>query len=145
MPNLAQLLKTEITRLARRQARDETAALKKASVAHRSEIAELKRAMRALQQDMRRLTRRLQAGATADGHQPAAEPRMRFSSKGLLTQRRRLGLSAEDCGLLLGVSSQSVYNWEAGKARPRDKQMPAIAALRKIGRQEAAAQLASLR
>ncbi|MCM5680032.1 helix-turn-helix domain-containing protein [Schlegelella sp. S2-27] len=144
MPNLAQLLKTEITRLARRQVRDETTALKKASVAHRSEIAELKRAVRALQQDVRRLMRQLTADAAPNSPQPA-EPRIRFSGKGLLGQRRRLGLSAEDCGLLLGVSTQSVYNWETGKARPREKQMPAIASLRKLGKQEAAAQLASSR
>jgi DNA-binding transcriptional regulator YiaG len=70
---------------------------------------------------------------------------LRFSAKGLASQRQRLALSAEDCGLLLGTSGQSVYNWETGKARPRAKYLPAIAALRSMGKKAAAAQLAQLR
>ena len=72
-------------------------------------------------------------------------PRPRFSAKSLASQRRRLGLSAHDCGLLLGTSGQAVYNWEAGKARPRAKHMPAIAALRTLGKKDAMAVLASRR
>lgn len=51
---------------------------------------------------------------------------LRFSAKGLASEHVRLGLSAGDCGLLLGASGQSVYNWEAGKTRPSDKHLPAI-------------------
>jgi len=32
---------------------------------------------------------------------------------------------------------QSVYNWEEGKARPRAQHLPAIFALRKLGRRQA--------
>lgn len=68
----------------------------------------------------------------------------RFSSKGLASQRRRLGLSAPDCGLLVSASAQSIYNWEQGKARPLAKHLPAIAALRTLGKKEAAARLERL-
>jgi DNA-binding transcriptional regulator YiaG len=61
----------------------------------------------------------------------------------LASQRRRLGLSAGDCGLLLGVSAQSIYNWEEGKARPQAKHLPALAALKSLGKKEAALHLAS--
>jgi DNA-binding transcriptional regulator YiaG len=67
----------------------------------------------------------------------------RFSAKRLAAHRRRLGLSAGDFGLLLGVSAQSIYNWEEGKARPRAKHMPTIAALRTLGIKQAAALVAS--
>jgi hypothetical protein len=40
-------------------------------------------------------------------------------------------------GLLLGVSGQSIYHWEAEKSRPRPAQLQAIAALRKLGKREA--------
>jgi len=43
MPNIATLLKTEISRVARKELRGESQALKKAVSAHRSEIAALKR------------------------------------------------------------------------------------------------------
>jgi len=62
-----------------------------------------------------------------------------------MSQRRRLALSAEECGLLVGTSSQSIYNWEQGKARPRASHLPAIAALRALGKREAAAKIAELR
>ena len=55
----------------------------------------------------------------------------------MASQRRRLGLSAAECGLLIGASAQSVYNWEEGKARPRVQHLPAIFALRKLGRRQA--------
>jgi DNA-binding transcriptional regulator YiaG len=72
-------------------------------------------------------------------------PPSRFSAKGLASQRKRLGLSANDCGLLLGVSGQSIYKWEDGTARPRAKHLPALVALRSLGRKAAAAHLAALR
>jgi DNA-binding XRE family transcriptional regulator len=68
----------------------------------------------------------------------------RFSAKGLASLRQRLGLSAADCGLLVGASSQSIYNWEEGKVRPRAKHLPAIAALRSLGKREATARLEAL-
>ncbi|MGZ5196264.1 MAG: hypothetical protein ACXWB8_12570 [Ramlibacter sp.] len=45
---------------------------------------------------------------------------------------------------MLGVSGQSIYKWEEGKTRPRASQLPAIAALRKMGKREANARLAAL-
>jgi DNA-binding XRE family transcriptional regulator len=70
---------------------------------------------------------------------------LRFTAKGLASQRSRLGLSAHECGLLVGASGQSIYNWEDGKARPRAKHLQALAALRGMGKKEAAARLSELR
>ena len=55
----------------------------------------------------------------------------------MASQRRRLGLSAAECGLLIGASAQSIYNWEEGKARPRAQHLAAIFALRNLGRRQA--------
>jgi transcriptional regulator with XRE-family HTH domain len=41
----------------------------------------------------------------------------------------------------MGVSAQSIYNWETGKAVPRRQQLEAIAALRGIGKREALSRL----
>ena len=70
-------------------------------------------------------------------------PRNRFSAKGLASQRKRLGLSAQALGKLIGVSGLSIYHWESGKARPRSNHLPAIAALKTLGKNEAAAVLAT--
>jgi DNA-binding XRE family transcriptional regulator len=66
----------------------------------------------------------------------------RYSAKGLQAQRSRVGLSQTDCGKRLGVSAQSIYNWEAEKARPRAMQIAKLAALRSVGKREVAARLA---
>lgn len=70
---------------------------------------------------------------------------MRFSAKGLTSNRKRLGLSAEQFGLLVGAGGQSVYNWEAGTSRPRELFLPAIAELKAVGKKEANARLKALK
>jgi DNA-binding transcriptional regulator YiaG len=143
MPNIAAILKSELSRVARKEVRGETMALKKAVSAYRAEIAALKRRTQALEQQLRRLSRLAAKVAPAAENEVSSESR-RFSAKGLSSQRRRLGLSARDCGLLVGASAQSVYNWEDGKARPRAKHLAAIAALRTFRKREATARLRSL-
>lgn len=144
MPNIASILKSEISRVARKEVRSEILGLKKAVGAYRAEIAALKRRAQALERQMRRLSK---AGAKVVpvAANDVSSRKLRFSAKGLASQRQRLALSADDCGLLMGASGQSIYNWEAGKARPRAEHLPAIAALRTLGKRQAAARLASLR
>ena len=142
MPNIASVLKEEISRLSSKKVREETRSLKKSSTAYRSEIASLKKRMQALEQQVRRL------GKVANEVSPAVEEqsseRLRFSAKGLANQRQRLGLSAQACGALIGASALSVYKWDKGEVRPRAKHLPAIASLRSMGKKEAAARLEQL-
>lgn len=143
MPNLASILKGELSRVARKEIRTETVALKKAVNSYRSEIASLKRRTQALEQQLRRVSKTRGKIVAAEDEAPASG--LRFTAKGLISQRRRLSLSAPDCGLLVGASAQSVYNWEEGKVRPRAEHLPALAALRKLGKKSAAALLTTLK
>jgi len=144
MPNIASILKAEIARVARKEVRGELQSLKKAAASYRSDIAQLKRRAQALERQVKRLGKG--GGRAAPDAEAQAEegPQLRFSAKGLASQRRRLGLSAEACGALVGATGQSVYKWESGKIRPRARHLPAIAALRKMGKREAAERLAEL-
>ena len=144
MPNIANLLKSEIARVARKQVRAETAGLKQAIAPYRAQIAELKRRTRDLELQVKRLGRVAAKAVAATPAQAEGERSLRFSAKGLAAQRKRLGLSAQAFGALIGASGQSVYKWEEGKTRPRAKNLPAIAALRGMGKKEAATRLASL-
>jgi DNA-binding transcriptional regulator YiaG len=144
MPNIASILKSEISRVARKEVRGEIQGLKKASTTHRAEIAALKRRIQTLEQELRRVGKASAKAAPAATAGEASSQTLRFSAKGLASQRQRLGLSAHDCGLLVGASGKSVSRWEAGDARPRVKHLPGIAALRTMGKKEAAARLASL-
>src|SRR5688572_7368074 len=143
MPNVAYILKTEMSRIARKELRSETASLKKAVSAYRAEIASLKRRTHVLEQQLRRFSKASSITSRSIA-QEAPSRALRFSAKGLAAQRQRLALSAHDCGLLLGVSGQSIYKWEDGRASPRAKHLPAIAELRTLGKKSAAARLASL-
>lgn len=143
MPNIGAILREEITRLARREVRGETAQLKKTSSQYRTDIAALKRQVDQLEKQVSRLQK---TAAKEIQTLAATEPvgRARFSAKSLSAQRQRLGLSAPNLGILLGVSAQSIYNWESEKTRPGPEQIAAIAALRKLGKKEANNKLGEL-
>lgn len=146
MSNLASILKAEITRISRRETRAEIDSLRKSVTQHRSDIAALKRRA----SDLERLSQRLAKSLSKrfpdslDEEVGEREAKLRFRASGFATLRKKLGLSAAEMGRLLGVSGQSVYHWETGKATPRRTQLPAIAAVRKLGKREAQAKLASL-
>lgn len=136
MPNIASVLKSEITRIARKEIRAEVEGLKKSVNTYRSEIAALKRRSLALEQELNRTHKSLPKPERPAIEDTGKTPR--FSAKRLASQRQQLGLSAEAVGLLVGASGQSVYNWESGKARPRASHLAAIAALRGLSKTRAA-------
>jgi DNA-binding transcriptional regulator YiaG len=137
MPNIASALKVEISRISRKSIRMEISALKKSSTTHRSEIAALKRRVQELERQLRRASRGGEPAIPAAANEDSVSPGSRFSARSMAAQRKRLGLSAAECGLLIGASAQSVYNWEEGKVRPRVRHLSAIYALRNLGRRQA--------
>jgi DNA-binding transcriptional regulator YiaG len=143
MTNIAAVLKSEITRLARKEIRAEIAALRKASSQQRASMAALRREVEQLRRQQRSAGK---SRAPQTSAQPSAEDdsvQRRFRPAGLAAHRKKLGLSAADYGALVGVSGQSIHHWEAGQ-RPRAKQLEALAVVRGIGKREAAQRLAML-
>ena len=136
MPNIANILKLEISRIARKEVRGETHSLKKAVTTYRSEIASLKRRAKELEDQVRQLSKASAKVKVAPDAEVVAQS-VRFSAKALASQRRRLKLSADRLGLLIGVSGQSIYNWEQGAAAPHAKYLPAIAALKTLSVRQA--------
>lgn len=131
MPNIASLLKQEIARVARREARAETEKLKRASTQHRLQIAALKREVASLQQLVAQRAKSQMSTASPDD-----AIKVRFSPTRLKKHRERLELSAEKFGKLFGVTAQTVYNWENG-ARPDKHHLPAISQLRRLTKRQA--------
>jgi DNA-binding transcriptional regulator YiaG len=150
MPNLASVLKTEVARLARKELRTENERLKKSISAQRADIVNLKRRVQELEKTVRQLTKLSVAGRTKASQSTAdadsADPSgLRFRAGGMAANRKRLGLSAADFGMLVGATGQSVYGWESGKSKPKPKNLLAIAALRGVGKREVAERLAKLK
>jgi hypothetical protein len=146
MPNVGAVIREEITRLSRKESRSQVDATKKATAQHRRDIATLKRQVTQLERQMVALSRKLSIAppTTEAPSGSASSPRLRFAAKGLRSQRERLGLSQTDFGRLLGVSAQSIYNWERALARPRDGQIAKIVAVRSLGKRQAAQLLKQL-
>lgn len=138
MTTFANQLKSEISRIARKELKSDTQGLKQASSRYRSEIAELKRRLASLESMVKQLRKR---AAKTPAQPQQEETALRFRASGFASLRKKWGLSAHEMGHLLGVSAQSVYHWEAGKAKPRASQLQAIAKVRKMGKRQIQSQL----
>jgi DNA-binding XRE family transcriptional regulator len=146
MPNLAATLKAEISRLARKEVRAETESLRKTVAALRVDLQTTKKKLRELEAQSRKPSRARPAPTTSAEVEPSSpDARFRFSAKGLASNRKRLGLSADDFGRLVGATGQAVAGWERGANKPREKYLPAIAELRGIGKREVAKRLNAAR
>ena len=143
MANLAQALKEEIVRLARKEVKTQVDGTKRATTRHRREIAELKRLVRTLREKVGFLERE-EKKRIAAGPSKVAPPGSRFSARGLGTHRERLGLSAKDYGRLVGVSALTIYSWEKGETRPRQDKLAALVETRNLGKREAEKRLEML-
>jgi DNA-binding transcriptional regulator YiaG len=86
-----------------------------------------------------------QAPVRAENAEKTADVRVRFTAKGLRSQRKRLDLSAAEYAQLVGVTPQAIYKWERETADPRKEQIAMLAALRGVGKKEAQARLQQLR
>ena len=139
MPNIAAVLREEITRLARKEIKSQTESLRKASAAYRRHIADLKRRVEELEREASK-----RQMPKDEPSQVSEADAVRFSAKGLRSNRKRLGLTAADYGKLIGVTAQTVYSWEQAHTRPRKQHTAASAAVRTMGKKAAQARLAEL-
>lgn len=138
MADLIGALRDEIRKQARKEMRASTERTKKLVATHRREIAELKKQLTDAQKRIAFLES-CERKRLADAKPAKATPKktLRFSSKSVRSHRERLGLSAEEYGMLLGVSSKVIYQWEKGSKRPPKEKLIALAELREIGKKEA--------
>ena len=140
MPSIAALLKQEITRLARKEVKTQTEAIRKANAQYRRDVAHLKRQADDLSKQVAYLELQERKRAARGGPKADIEGR-RFSSGGLKTHRQKLGLSAADYATLVGVTTQTIYNWEQGQSKPRAEQLASLVAVRELGKREAVGRL----
>ena len=141
MPNIMTALKSEISRLARKEAKQVVAPVQKASANYRGLIAGLRKQIDVLQNEVAALRR---AAPKAEKALAAAqEPQGRFwiTGKGVKALRKRLGLTQALFGKLAGVSVPTIVNWEGadGKVDIRRKATVArLQAIRGMGKRQAA-------
>ena len=144
MGSLIASLKSEITRVARKELKGELQSLRKATTAHRSEIAALKRQVKLLASELKTFKRTVQPlTSKRPTEHEAPSVRMRFTAERFAALRSRLGLTQVEMAKVLGASNLSVHKWEAGTAQPRAAQLGKISLAMKLGKREARTLLAA--
>ena len=140
MPNIARILKDEISRIARRESGAAVAPVKKPTRTLRRTVVELKRKVAELERQVRTLQKR--GAALPPARHPAGgegATKARITAKGVRSLRRRLRLNGQDFARLLCVTGQVVYGWEkaSGPLHVREKTRAALLAARAISAREA--------
>jgi len=143
MANVLASLNDHVRRLARREIRGQAQAVRRATAQFRRDIAAMKRFTKDLQSRLADMEKRCRCSTPAVAPESAPE-NARFRADGLRAHRAKLNLSARDYGKLVGVSALTIYHWEAGKSKPRLKQMAGLVAARNMGKREALKRLEEL-
>jgi DNA-binding transcriptional regulator YiaG len=142
MSNIAKVLKEEISRISRHEAKVAITPIRKSTAKLKPDIADLKNRMAVMEKEIRRLNLlAINLASTQPAPIATEEPEGRawISGKGVKSLRSRLGLSQKEFGKLTGVSLSAVVQWESksGMLKLRDATKKAIMGIRGIGKVEA--------
>jgi DNA-binding transcriptional regulator YiaG len=129
-------IRSEITRLAKREVRKISLPLSRDVRMLKGTMLHMRKAVQALE----RLAAKQQALGGKEKKQLEATPEeveiSRFSPRLFRSLRKRLGISQKELATLVGVTVGAVHQWESGKFQPRDEKKGTLVALRKLGRRE---------
>jgi DNA-binding transcriptional regulator YiaG len=141
MSNVVKVLKAEIARISKREAKSATQGIGKSNVWLRKTVADLRKRVVLLEKENRHLAAAMKKYQVAQPEKVDAEEgkKARFTSRGIRALRKKLRLSQADFGKLLGTTPNAVYLWEkkAGALNLRDKTKAAIFSIRGLGAREA--------
>ena len=139
--NVMSVLKAEISRLARKEAKRVVAPVQKASANYRGLIAGLRKRIDSLEKDLAVLKRAAPKADKALSTKTEPEGRFWITGKGVKSMRKKAGLTQEKFGKLVGVSVPTVVNWEKAKGKVeirRKETMARIQSLKGKGKREVA-------
>lgn len=144
MPNLMKELKSEISRVSRKEAKQVVAPVKKASANYRGLIAGLRKQVVALQNELAALKRAAPKAEKVLGAKETPEGRFWITGKGVKALRKRLGLTQARFANLAGVSVPTIVNWEKVEGKVEIRRKATMARLQELkgkGKREVAAML----
>jgi DNA-binding transcriptional regulator YiaG len=147
MPDFTAVFKDEVRRLARKEIKDTSTKLRNDVVQLKKTIADQKRRIARLERDNKRFARVANAKREDEvTPEPTEIESARVSGKMIRNLRDRLGLTQAEMAALLGVSGQSVYQWERsdGRLNLRQTTKAAVVEARKLGAREARRRLETM-
>jgi DNA-binding transcriptional regulator YiaG len=141
MSNVVKILKAEIARISKKEAKSATQAIGKSNTWLRKTVADLRKRVLLLENENKRLVAVLKKYQVAQPEKADAEEgkKARFTSRGVRALRKKLRLSQADFGKLLGTTPGAVHLWEkkVGALNLREKTKAAILSVRGLGAREA--------
>ena len=136
MPNVAQVLREEITRLARKEVRAACDPLRKHVRTLRQTVKSQQATITKLDKALAKMAN-LSTSSSASLYAPEEEEtRARVTPASIKRHRSRLKLSQAQLGALLDVSTNTIVRWEAGTSNPRVQHRAALIKLRDLGRRD---------
>ena len=141
MSNVAKVLKAEIARISKREAKSATEGIGKSTTWLRKTVADLKKRLLVLEKENKHLVaaiKKLHVESPPKADQEEGK-KARFTARGIRALRKKLRLSQADFGKLVGTTPGAVHLWEkkAGPLSLRDKTKAAILSVRGLGAGEA--------
>jgi DNA-binding transcriptional regulator YiaG len=138
MSNVVEVLKAEIARISKREAKSATQWIGKSNTLLRKTVADLRKRVFVLEKENKHLVARMKKYQMAQPDRIDTEEgkKARFTSRGIHALRRKLRLSQADFGKLLGTTPYAVYLWEKkeGALNLRDKTKAAILSVKGLSK-----------
>lgn len=140
MPNIASVLKDEITRLARKEVKVQADPMAEKLVELRRAISALRKQVADLAKTVGDIKGKVKSDEiiSADDVADKDVEKSRITGGRIAALRAKLDLSRNQMALLLGVNANSIYLWEQGKTRPRAAAKAKIMQLRGLGKRAVA-------
>lgn len=140
MTTFAKMFSEEIRRLARKEIRAAVSDLQSTNRKLKQANSQLQKRLAGMERQLKKVAEgKLTTAKSVSKVEDALEQKVRITAKGIRSLRARWGVSQTDFARILGVSSQSIVNWEAkeGAISLRSRPRQAYLELRHIGARDA--------
>jgi DNA-binding transcriptional regulator YiaG len=140
MANVAKVLKEEISRVSRKEAKSAVDPISKSNNALKKTVIDLKKRVAALEKENKRLLSAVKTEAPEISFVPSeGNGKRRITSRTIRSLRNKLGLTQADFARLAGVTPHSVYLWEnkEGPLSLRERTHGKVLSIKEMGAKEA--------
>ena len=136
MGKLESTIKSEIERLAKREIHKVSVPLKRDVRSLKITLSQLRKAVLPLERFAADKQKELAKQGIPLEVSPEELKKSRLSPRLIKTLRKKLKITQKELAILLGVTVGAAHQWETGKFTPKADKKAALAALRKLGRNE---------
>jgi len=144
MPNIAKVLKDEIARIAKHEAKIAVSQPLQTGIANKKSSVEIKRRLIQIEKNLKGIMKAMEACRSSQSSQaPAIEPEGKkewLSGRGIKALRRKMRISQAQFAMLIGMNPIAVVRWEKQRGKlvfKKSDTLGKILALRGIGVREA--------